>query len=89
MNGVTVFMASYEVELTGKEILYFFLKKKKCPICSEKMKREKDSKHVGEGLYSLKLGKYYHGDHYDVTIFYRCNKCEKIYSISELSGETK
>jgi uncharacterized protein with PIN domain len=82
-------MASYGVELTGKEIIYFFFKKKRCPICGDKMKKEKKVESLGEGFDSIKLGEYYYGERHEVTLFYRCNKCEKLYSIGELSGETK
>lgn len=82
-------MASYGVELTGKVIIYFFFKKKSCPVCGKKMKREKKVENLGEGPDSIKLGEYYYGERHEVTIFYRCIKCDKLYSIGELSGEAK
>jgi len=81
-------MASYGVELTGKEMAYFFFKKKKCPVCGEHMKREKKTESLGKGLSSVELGEFYYGERYEVTLFYRCKKCSRIYSIAELSGET-
>ncbi|HEX9061532.1 MAG TPA: hypothetical protein VF941_15235 [Clostridia bacterium] len=83
-------MASYDVKLTGKDIIYFFFKKKKCPICGEKMKREKKVKSLGKEFDGVKVGKsYYYGGHYEVTLLYKCSKCDKLFSIDELSGETK
>lgn len=80
-------MASYSVELTGKEITYFFFKKKSCPVCSKKMKRQKKVESLGEGLDSVKLGQYYIGERHEITLFYQCEDCNKLYTIGELAGE--
>jgi len=68
-------MSSYGIELTGKEIIYFFFKKKNCPMCGGKMKRHKKVESLGQGLDSVKLGQYYIGERHEVTLFYRCQKC--------------
>lgn len=80
-------MASYGVELTGKEILYFFFKKKVCPKCGEKMRKEKQVESLGEGVDSVELGKFYIGERHEVTLSYRCVKCNKVYSIGELTKQ--
>ena len=82
-------MASYGIELSGKELVYFLFKKKKCPVCNERLKREKKVENLGESFDSVELGKFYYGERHEVTIFYKCAKCDKLYSIRELSGETK
>ena len=82
-------MSSYGIEFTGKEMLYFFFKKKKCPVCGEMMKRENKVESLGEGVDNAELGKYYSGERHEVTLFYRCQKCDKLYSIGELSGITR
>ena len=80
-------MASYGVELTGKEIIYFFFKKKSCPVCGKKMRREKKTESLGEGLDSVALGQYYIGERHEITLFYRCAYCNKLCPIGELVGE--
>ena len=83
-------MSTYSIELTGKEMVYFFFKKKKCPKCSEVMKRHKNIESLGEGIGSVGLDKHYYGENNKVTLIYRCEKCNKMYSISELCiGEKK
>ena len=77
-------MSTYSIELTGKEMLYFFFKRKKCPSCSGILKRQKNIESLGEGIGSVGLGKYYYGENNKVTLFYRCENCKKLYSISEL-----
>ena len=79
-------MASYSIELTGKEIVCFLFKKKICPYCGRKIKREKKIESLGEGLDSVKLGQYYMGERHKVTLFYRCERCNKTYSIEELAS---
>lgn len=80
-------MASYGVELSGKEMIYFFFKKKICPACGEKMAREKKVVSLGEGLDSVKLGQSFVGERHEITLFYYCKKCDKLYPIGELAGE--
>lgn len=82
-------MSTYSLELTGKEMLYFFFKKKVCPICTGKLKRQKNVESLGEGIGSVGLGEYYYGDNNKVTLFYKCEKCNKLYSISELCIKKK
>lgn len=65
----------------------FFFKKKICAACGEKMARQKKVESLGEGLDSVKLGQLFVGDRHEITLFYYCKKCDKLYSIGELSGE--
>lgn len=80
-------MASYGIELSGKELIYFFFKRKQCPICGSKLKRTKKVEKLGEGLDSVELGKFYYGERHEVTLYYTCEKCDKTYLIGELAGE--
>lgn len=77
-------MASYNVELNGKEISYFLFAKKKCPICDRKMKRQKQVISLGEGFDSIEIGKFYEGERKEVRLYYKCQACNKLYSITEL-----
>ncbi len=70
-------------------MLYFFFKKKKCPKCSGVLKRQKNVESLDEGIGSVGLGKYYYGENNKVTLFYKCEECNKLYSISELCNEKK
>ncbi len=84
-----ILVSTYTIELSAKEMVYFFFKKKNCPICFEKMKRLKDAESLGEGIGSAGLGKYYYGERFKVTLYYKCNKCNRVYSIGELVEENK
>jgi predicted RNA-binding Zn-ribbon protein involved in translation (DUF1610 family) len=82
-------MASYNVELNGKEISYFLFAKKKCPVCGQKMRREKHIISLGEGFDSVELGKFYEGECNEVKLYYKCPSCNKVYPITELIKKTR
>lgn len=48
------------------------------------MKKQKYIESLGEGIGSAGLDKHYYGENNKVTLFYKCEKCNKLYSISEL-----
>lgn len=77
-------MASYGIELEFNELMYFLFKNKKCPTCKQKLKRIKNVEQIGEGLDSVKLGQFYYGKKYEVTILYKCENCNTIFTIAEL-----
>ena len=54
------------------------------PECSGILKRQKNIESLGENIGSVGLGKYYYGENNKVTLFYKCENCNKLYSISEL-----
>ncbi|MGE5473703.1 MAG: hypothetical protein ACM3UU_05730 [Ignavibacteriales bacterium] len=78
-------MASYGIELEFNELIYFLFKRKKCPMCKQKLKRIKSVEQIGEGLDSVKLGQFYYGKKYEVTILYQCDNCKTVCPIAELA----
>lgn len=79
-------MGSYKTTMSLKEVLYFFFRKKKCPICGKTMRREKRMESLGKGHeFSATLGMGYYGDRYRVHIYYKCENCNKYFSLSELA----
>ena len=79
---------SYNVKFSGAEMIYLLFRKKICPVCGEKMKKEKKVKNLGIG-YSRWGGvdgvSYMYGNRYKVKYYFNCEKCSKANSIKELA----
>ncbi|MFT8352716.1 hypothetical protein [Clostridium saccharoperbutylacetonicum] len=67
-----------------KELKYFLFNRKICKICGFKMKKVTNEKYVGmEKFYGITGLSY--DKAYEITISYYCQKCNKEYSLEELS----
>lgn len=74
----------YTFEIGGKEIKYLFKINKLCPVCNGNLKREKYMIDQGVGLTRWDYEDTY-GKTYKVQYNYKCIKCQKSFSIEELS----
>lgn len=76
----------YEVSFTPKELIYKFFKKKRCPICGEKLYNS--NKQSFSGYKSVNRAKFQmmpnNAKHYDVSVEYYCPNCDISFPISEL-----
>ncbi len=77
-----------------KAIFYYLFRKKKCPICFEKLVKIKEEEYLGlkKGSAIIDISTtsnnpYY--EEYEVNISYKCNRCNKIFGIEELVNKTK
>lgn len=77
-------MASYEINLSLKELFILLFYKKLCPYCNSKLKRIKKTNFLIQG--TIKIGDMnYYGDSYEVNVSYRCEKCNLNFKISEIA----
>lgn len=76
-------MAYYGMEMNPEELFYFIFKKKKCPICGERIKRQKKIENLGKGSYTICRDLSY-GNRYEVTMVYKCINCNRTYTLNEL-----
>ncbi len=78
----------YEVSLTLKDIIYFFLCRKKCLKCNGKLKRVYKTEYAGIGKRnnsSILNTTYKEYDLNEVQILYQCIVCDSVFPISNLS----
>lgn len=78
---------SYNYQLKGKEILYYFNRNKLCPNCNGKLSKEK--RMVDKGISLTKSSEidgvsYMNGQRYDVKYWYKCSECGRSFPIEEL-----
>ncbi len=77
----------YEVAFTPKELVYKFFKKKRCPICGEKL--HNSNKQHFSGNKSVNRAKFQmmpnNAKHYEVSLEYYCQHCNISFPISELA----
>ena len=77
---------SFRYEFTTKELIYFLFKKKVCPKCGEKMKKEKCGETVDGSVFNTNsIPLYIRGR--DVKLYYYafiCPECGAEYKLSEL-----
>lgn len=66
----------YNVEITGKELLYLLKLRKLCPVCSGKLVKKKEKIDMGDGMYRMSSVEYY----------YICNNCGKAFPLKQLAG---
>ncbi|AQR93136.1 hypothetical protein [Clostridium saccharoperbutylacetonicum] len=71
------------------ELKYLFFKKKKCPMCGNKMEKIESEEY--KGIEQWMSGDGYKSDRevYEVKIFYYCRNCDKKYSLEELASGKK
>ena len=79
-------MASYEIEFSTKELVYFLFRRKKCPICKQKLERTKKTTPEENEVSSLELGKKYVGPSNKVELYYSCGECNKLFTLTDLSN---
>ena len=80
---------AFRYEFTGKELIYFFFRKKTCPRCGGKLSKTKDYKTVDGHLLNntqnaffvsnAKVKCYHH--------VFVCPSCKAAYPISELANK--
>ena len=77
----------YEVAFTPKELIYKLFKKKRCPICDEKL--YSTSKQEFLGYKSVNRAKLKmmpnNAKHYEVSLEYYCQNCNISFPIAELA----
>lgn len=78
----------YRIEFTLDELYYKLFKKKKCPSCGNKMESIKIKSYKGIGKAGTR-GHIYKAKIYQYKQYYKCNICDKLYPISELSSMEK
>lgn len=80
-------MESFRYDFTMKELSYFLFKKKKCPKCGGKMKKEKCCETVEESVFNTNTVPLYIQGHQVKHYFYRfsCTDCGAEFTLSELS----
>ena len=68
------------------DLKYLFFSKKTCKICGTKMKKVTTEEYTGVekwvDLHGIKSNK----ENYKVEYYYHCPKCNKTYSLEELSS---
>lgn len=77
----------YEYSFTPKELIYQLFKRKRCPICGEKLYNS--NKQDFTGVKSVNKAKFQRmpssAPHYSVSIEYYCKNCDISFPISELA----
>ncbi|MGL5256898.1 MAG: hypothetical protein ACRC76_07645 [Proteocatella sp.] len=73
----------YNIDLTLKDLIVLLFYKKLCPQCSSKMKRIKEKIFMGEGICEVN-GAHTYGNKYNIKYYYRCEKCNRTYKLSEI-----
>ena len=87
-KGVSYSMEEY----TFKELGYILFRRKKCPLCGSKLKKNVEKVYEGRGFESIGgLGMYnprlkFRADKYLLVRYYCCSHCNKKYRVSELVG---
>lgn len=79
---------SYGIELSGKEMLYLFFKKKICPDCKGILTREKKKVDLGVGISEwdgIDGQTYMYGQRYNVKYIFKCKKCGKEFPLEKLA----
>lgn len=79
---------SHQMKFTPNELWYKLFKKKTCPICGNKMGAFKIKSYKGIGKAGTR-GHMYKAKIYQYKQYYKCNICDKLYPISELSSMEK
>ena len=77
---------SFRYEFTTKELVYFLFKKKSCPGCGERMKKEKRGETVDGSVFNTKSVPLYIKGR-EVKLYYYtflCPACGAEYKLSEL-----
>lgn len=77
----------YEFSFTPKELIYKLFKKKRCPICGEKLCNSNKQNFSGDKAVNRAKFKMMPdtAKHYEVSIEYYCQNCNIGFSISELA----
>jgi len=79
---------SYSFQLSGKEIVYLFWRKKICPSCKGMLTREKKKVDLGVGASTgdgIDGTMYTYGQRYRVKYLFRCNECGKTFELKRLA----
>jgi len=77
-------MPTYNYDFGGLSgLVKFLFKKKICPQCRVKLKRHTEKTYVGWKKTTSGPTTYY-GDTYSMFITYKCESCEKVYSLKDL-----
>ena len=84
-------MQSFRYDFTPKEFFYFLFKKKKCPKCGGKMKKEKRFEIVdGSKFNTNSVPLYIQGREVKYySYFFTCTCCEAKFKLSELAEKKK
>lgn len=77
----------FRYEFTGNELSYFLFKKKKCPQCGGKMKKNKCAETVDGSRYNTASVPLYIRGRVVKHYFYSfsCEKCDAEFTLSELA----
>lgn len=80
---------AYSFSFAPKELLYKLFKRKRCRKCKGKLVEihEKNFSGIEKNTRPGRMHSHYAKEHevYTVDIFYKCNDCESIYTIEQLS----
>jgi ssDNA-binding Zn-finger/Zn-ribbon topoisomerase 1 len=83
----------HKTSLDFNELKFMLFGKKKCPKCNEKLMRDDIKKWTGKGDKYIGDGSsgttFKNVEQYEVKIAYKCEKCNKNYTISELTEKIK
>lgn len=66
------------------ELIYYFFRKKKCPVCGSTLRKIKKEDKKGFQIWKTGAGEYEFGNLSIITISYHCPKCRYIKSLNEI-----
>lgn len=74
----------YNHDMSLNELLILLFHRKRCRNCNSKLKQVKETIFIKEGIQRIGSTELY-GKVYNKRIYFKCEKCNKIYSITELA----
>jgi len=78
---------SYNISYSPAEMFYKLFRKKRCPICGNKMKSNFTNEYMGIGVAGFKAK--YIAHIYEYQQYYFCERCDQNFPISELVNKSR